>query len=174
MAEDYYNPIAKKDLLEKLDEISEKLETGKKKKKEKKFRLPLGIRLSQRKMRRQPYVIVCLIHTNGSVKFKMMKIEEDTIKIGEKFYQASSADILQYKRKPLLILTEWNMLPFSPRENFEAAAEAGTLTAVEKLIITKMKQEAIKSKMQINFKVILILLAVGAAGLYLLDYLKII
>lgn len=170
---EYYEPAIKKSLLEQIEEINIKLDEGKRKK-EKKFKLPWIIRLFQGKMRKKPYAIVMMVKSNGAIEIKMRKIEEDTIKVGEKFYEASAADILRYKKKPVLILTEWNMKPFSPREDFEKAATEGTLTAVEKLIITKMKQEAIKSKMQINFKVILIILAIGAAGLYLLDYMKII
>lgn len=160
-----------KTLAEKIDEIREAVQTTERKKK---FRLPLGIRMQKGKPKRKNFVVVQTIKTNGSVSFKMMKIEDDTVKIGDNFYDASSQHILRYKRYPLIIVPEWSMKPFSPKESFEEAAKEGTLTAAEKLILTKMKLEAVKPKMQLNWKIILIILGVGAAVLYLLDYMKVI
>ena len=66
------------------------------------------------------------------------------------------------------------MLPFSPKENKDNAEREGTLTAAEKLILTRMKQEAIKPKMNINFGMILVVLAIIVGGYFALDYFKII
>lgn len=154
--------------------------------KKKKFRLPLGIRLQKGKFRRKNYAVVQTIKTNGAVSFRMMKIEDDTINLGDTIHDASAGHVLRYKRYPLIIVPEWNMkpispgstdmkiAPFSPKENFDKATEEGTLTAAEKLILTKMKAEAIKGKMQLPGKLILIILAIGAGALWLLDYLKVI
>lgn len=164
--------MPEKTLAEKIDEIREAVAEMPEKRK-KKFRLPLGVRITKGKTKRKNFVIVQTIKTNGAVNFKVMKIEDDTVKIGENFYGASSQHILRYKRMPLLIIKEWDMKPFSPKEEFKEAVKAGTLTAAEKLILTKMKQEAIKPKMQLNWKVVLIILAIGAAALWALDYYKI-
>ena len=134
----------------------------------------MGIRLTKGKTKRNNYAVVQTVRTNGSVRFKMMKIEDDTIKIGENFYSASADNVLKYKRYPLLIIPEWNIQPFSPANNFKQAAKDGTLVAAEKLILTKMKQEAIKNKFSMNWKIILVVLGLGAGLLYLLDYLQII
>jgi len=156
---------------EKLDKIIEELE---KVGTNKKFKLPLGVRMGKGKTRKKNFAVVQTVKTNGSVRFKMMKIEDDTIKIGENFYSASADNILKYKKYPMIIIPEWNIQPFSPTNNFKQAAKEGTLVAAEKLILTKMKQEAIKNKLSMNWKIVLIVLGLGAGLLYLLDYLQII
>jgi len=174
-----------KTLTEKIEEIREAVAEIPERKK--KFKLPLGVRMTKGKTRKKNFVIVQTIKTNGAVDFKMMKIEDDTVRIGDNFHDASSQHILRYKKLPLLIIPEWNIKPVSPeseeelkaepfssKENFEQAAEEGTLTAAEKLILTKMKLEAVKGRMQLNWKIILVVLAIGAGVLFLLDYLKVI
>ena len=85
----------------------------------------------------------------------------------------SSDCILRYKRKPLIIIKEWDMQPLSLKEEVSDAVEKGRLVAAQKYILTKMKMEAVKPKMQLNWKIILIILAIGGAGLWALDYFKI-
>lgn len=160
----------KKTVGEKLDHVIEQLEQ---KGKKKKFKLPFGIRMQKGKPRRKNYAIVQTIKTNGAVNFKMTKIEDDTVKIGEGIHDASAGHILRYKRYPLVVIPEWTMKPFSPADNFKQSTEDGTLTAAQKVILTKMKMEAIKPKMQLNFKTILVILVIGGVLLYLLDYLNI-
>jgi len=150
----------------KIDRIAEKFEEMEGTKK-KQFKLPLGIRLGQGKLKRKSYALVLYIRTNGSTDIRMLKIEDDTIKTKEgNIYDASSDNILRYKNYPLLIIPEWNMKPFSPKENFNKAADDGTLTAAEKLILTKMKLDAVTGKMEMNWKVILLVLAIGAGLLW--------
>jgi hypothetical protein len=158
----------KKGMQEMIQELYEKSEENDNLKK--KFKMPLGVRLGKRKSKKKNYVIVQSIKTNGAVDFKVQKIEDDTIKIGETFHDSSAEHILRYKRYPLVIVPEWNMRPFSPREDFREGEKRGTLVAAEKLILTKMKNEAVKGKFQMNFKVILLLLVLGAAALYGLNY----
>lgn len=155
------------------DELKE-IKQAIKEQKKKKFRMPLITRIQRGKFKKKDYVIVCFIRTNGAATFKVMKIEDNTIKIGERFYSATSQDVLRYKRKPLLIITQWNMEPFSIKKDFEKAKEDGTLTAAQGLILTKLKMEAIKGKIQFNIKTILVIVAVLGGLLWLLDYLKVI
>lgn len=160
-----------KTIKEELREIKQAIKEQKKKKK---FRMPLSVRMQKGKFKKKDYAIVCFIQTNGAVTFKVMKIEDNTIKIREKFYSATAKDVLRYKGKPLLIITQWNMEPFSPEKDFEKAKEEGTLTAAQGLILTKMKMEAIKGKLQLNWKIILIIGALLIGLFWLLDYLKVI
>jgi len=172
MDKELYTPVLGKELTinEKLDSLIK----GMGKEKEKKFKMPLRVRLFKGKFRRENNIIVCFIRNNGAVVFKIMKIEDETILFNEKIYDASARNILRYKRKPIVIIKEWDMKPFSPEEEFDKAEKEGTLTAAQKLILTKMKLEAIKPKLQLNWKIVLVILAIGAGLLYLLDYLKII
>jgi len=170
-------------LTEKIDKVIEKLEEARTKKR---FKLPLSIRLQKGKIKRKNYCVVVIIRTNGAVSIRMLPIEEDTVKVGETFHDARAGNILRYKNYPLLIVPEWNMKPiapdsdeiktepFNPDKDFKEAGENGTLTSAQKLILTKMKLEAIKPKMKINIGTILIIGAVLVGGYFLLDYLKII
>jgi len=162
--------MEEKSIPEKLDNILQKLENTEGKKK---FKLPFLIRWFGRFKLKKDFVIVQIIKTNGQVSFKMLKIEDGTVKIGETIHDACASNVLRYKKYPLIIVPIWNMKPFSPRENLEEAEKEGTLTAAQKLILTKMKMEVVKPKMNWNMKTVLVILAVLAAGYFLLDYLKV-
>jgi len=162
----------------KLDKLLDNFESNQKKEKEKKFKLPLGIRFSGRKTRKRNYVIVMLINTNGSVVFKMMKIDDETITLSKKdgstIHGASADYILRYKKYPLIIIPRWNMQPFKPSENMSEAEKNGTLSELQKIILLKMKLEAVKSKMNINIGMVLLIIGLLIGGYFLLTYLKII
>lgn len=163
-------------LNEKLDLVLEKL-TEEEEVNKKKFRLPWMMRLFGRIQIKKGYVVVFFIRTNGALSIKMVKIDGDTVKLGDYFYDARANSILRYKKFPVLILFEWNMLPLKPlnlEENFEQASDDGTLTAAEGLILTRMKSDAIKPKMNINMGVILIIGACLVGGYFLLKYMKLI
>lgn len=169
--------VEEKSLSEKIDKIMENLEENQEKKQ---FKLPLGIRIfGKGKIKKKNNCIVLIVRTNGQVEIKMLPIEENTVRIGETFHDARAGNVLRYKKLPMLIVPEWNMSPVSPsegmiawdpNEDYEKASNKGTLTSAQKLILTKMKLEAIKPKMQFNFKIILILLALAAAVYFGLNY----
>lgn len=158
---------------------------------EKKFKLPLGIKMQGGKLRKN-FCLVLFIQANGSVLFKFVKIEDNTIKIRQGvddiYYDASSDYILRYKKYPLLILPEWNIKPikrqdgtivnevqpFEAKENFKEAVKEGALTSSEKILLRVIKLNEIKPKMKINFMVVLIIAAVCIGGYFLLKYMKIV
>jgi len=163
--------MEEKTIKEQLDAIVSKLDEQQTKKK---FKLPLGIRMSKGKFRRQNAIIVMIVRMNGSVAFKVSNIEDNVVKIGDAIYDASADYVLRYKQFPMIILPEWNIKPFSPRENLETAVKEGSLTSTEKFILARIKMDTVKAKMQLNWKVVLIILAIGAAILYGLDYMQLI
>ena len=143
---------------EKLDRLIDALD----KQEEKKFKLPLGIRMNKGKLRKG-FVIVQIVRTTGQVDFKVVKVDNDAIDLGKKlplYHEATAEHILHYRKYPLIIIPEWNIRPFSPRENYAKAVEAGTLTTAEKVIIAKIEGEQIKKKMAINWLWVLIIFAV--------------
>lgn len=154
---------------EKLDLLIES-QVEEKKKKDKKFRMPLGVALGSWRMNRQPYAIIFYLRTNGQIDIQMKKIEDDTVKFGEYIYEASSNSIWRYKRKPVIILKEWDMKPLTAKEEFQQAVSDGTLTAGEKLIITKMQLDAIKKGVQVNWLTIGVLIIVAVGGLIAANY----
>lgn len=160
---------------QRLDRIAEKItEIEETKGKEKKFKMPYKIRLFGRFRVKQNYAIVLLIRTNGSAKITMVKIADDTIRIKDKVYDASADYIMRYKRYPLIIITEWNIEPFSPKDNYQKAVDKGTLTSAEKVILNTMRNDAIKPKWSGNWGAILIVIAVLVGGALLLNKLGLI
>jgi len=142
-----------------------------------KFKLPLSVRIQQGKALKKEWAIVLYIRTNGSTQIKMKRIEDDTIKFNDYIYDARAGNVLRYKKLPLIIIKEWNISPEAPPEkhtldlekDYEDASKNGKLTAAQKLILTKLKMEAIKPKMQLNFGMVLIILAVLGGGYFLLN-----
>lgn len=163
--------IKDESIKEKLDKLIDNFEAEKKKKE---FKLPLSVRLQQGKIKRQNYSVVMTIDTNKGVNFKMVQIEDDTIKYKENFYSASAEYILRYRKYPLLIIPLWTMIPFSPSANFKESEEKGMLTAAQKLILTKMKMEVVKSKMKINVGLVIMLIVLAGAAYWALSYYNIV
>lgn len=175
--------MAEESLNEKLDKLLQLQEETKEKKQ---FKLPILIRwFGKGKIKRKQNCIVLVIRTNGQVEIKLLPIEDDTVRIGDSFHDARAGNVLRYKRLPMLIIPEWNISPispttdeeikaWSPKEDYEKASKEGKLTAAMKLILTKMKLEAIKPKMQFNFKIILALAAVAVVGYFAMSYMGVI
>ena len=156
------------ELNNKLDKLIDEQDKGSNKKK-REFKLPWSIRMQQGKLNKKNFAIVLFIRTSGATQIKMMPIEEDTIVFEDKIYSASADFVLKYKKLPLIIIKEWDMEPMKPGEEFAKASLKGTLTAAQQLILTKMKMEAIKPKMQFNMGVILVILLVLGGGYFALS-----
>ena len=175
-----------KTLREKIDFIFSEY-SEKESKKNKKFKLPLKITMGKGKLKKN-YILILFLQTNGNCIFKFEKIEDNTVKINDIYYDASADYIMRYKKFPLLIIPEWNIkpirqpdgrivnapAPFESKENMEEATKKGSLSATEKVILTAIKLDLIKPKMKFNIGMILLVLALLGGGYYLLDYLKII
>lgn len=153
-------------LNEKLDVIIDKLT----KEEEKKFKLPVMMRLFGKFKMRKGFCIVFFVRTNGQIEIKMVGIEHDTVKINDCIYAANADYIMRYKRFSVMIIPEWTMIPFSPADNFTKASIEGELTAAQALVIAKMKTDAIKPKFNLNIGGILIAAVVIGVGYFALKY----
>ena len=126
-----------------------------------------------------------IVSSNKQAKFKVCKIEDDTIMIDKAIYDARSGNILRYKNFPLLILTEWNTQPvtskgemekhreFNSENDYKVAETNGNLTSPQRLILTKMEMEAVKPKMAFNVKTLVAILVLLGGIYFILDYFKI-
>ena len=158
---------------EKLDRLIEGIEQSGKKKK---FRMPMGIKMQKGKIRKN-YAIVLIIKTNGSVFFKMVQIEDNTIKIGETYHEATAKYVLRYRRFPMIILPEWNITPlsepenevFSPEKNLKEAMDKGKLSAAEKFILHAIKMDLVKAKPKMNIITIVVIIAAIGGLLWFLN-----
>jgi len=174
------------------ESINEKLERIAKQNEEilggtgKKFKLPWHVRLGAKGKIKQGQVLVQYIRNNGKVNFKWSKLEDNCVIINDQIHDARAGNVLNYNGIPFLIVPEWNIKPISPneeeetpksqplnlKENFDEAEKKGQLTSTHKLILTKMKMEAVKPSTQFNMKTVLILLGLLAVGYFILDYMK--
>jgi len=165
--------IKEKSLSEKLDSMIQAFEGMDKKKK---FSLPLGIKLQKGRIKNN-YIVVMIIRTNGTVNFKMVQIEDNTVKIGEVYHEVTAKYILRYKKYPMIVLPEWNITPiskpeeqaFQPEKDLKQAIEEGKLSAAEKFILHAIKMDLVKQKPKIKMGTILIIIGVVVAGLYFLN-----
>jgi len=141
------------------------------------FKLPILSRLGKGRVMKKEWCHVWMIRTNGSIQIKTCKVEDGTVKFGDYFYDARAGNILRWKRMPVLILKEWNISPETPpkthtlnlEKDYNEAAKSGKLTAAQKLILTKMRMEAIKPKMNIGFGTIAVIAVVLIGGYFLLS-----
>ena len=166
-----------KGITDRLKELEDRLRDKEERQMPKpKFKLPLKVSFGKGRVIKRDWCIVHFIRTNGAVETNIYKIEEDTVRINENFYDARSGNVLRYKGMPLLIIKEWNDTPETSqarvldlKKDYDDASLKGTLTTGQKLIMTKMKMEAIKPKMNLNLGTILIIAAVLGGGYFLLN-----
>ena len=168
--------------IDKIEGMISDITSGKKKKKG--FKLPWGIRLNKGKFKKD-HVLVLIVSSNKQAKFKVCKIEDDTIMIDKAIYDARSGNILRYKNFPLLILTEWNTQPitskgetekhreFNSEKDYKVAENNGNLTSPQRLILTKMEMEAVKPKIAFNIKTLIAIIVLLGGIYFILDYFKI-
>lgn len=144
----------------------------------KKFNMPWASRFSKGKVMRKEWVHVWMLKSNNSIIVKTVKIDDDTVKIGDCFYDARAGNMFRWKGMPVLILKEWNISPETPPsshcfesgEDYKKAEAQGKLTPALKLIYTRMKMDAIKGKMNINMGMVAIFGVLAVGAYFLLSY----
>ena len=127
---------------EKLIEVE-----NEKSKKTKKFRYPLGKRVSK-SQKKKNYVTVLKINENGVANFKKVQISEQTF-IDEGIPRLAAAGyVLQEGRKknPLIILPSWSVEPFSPLDNYKESLINGSNAVGYRLLLNTMKLEGVNAK----------------------------
>lgn len=158
-----------KDMQEKMDLL---FETKASKKLKKGFKLPSGVTRGWKVRLKKNYCVVQVIKSNGNVDFKMLPIVDDTVQIpvNDTYHLATPNYMMRYKQFPLLIIPEWNLIPFNPKEDLIKASERGSLSLPEKIIINKVKMaQAGMLKKKIPGKTILIIGVCGVAALYFIS-----
>ena len=154
-----------KGLRDILSEINEKLDEGVlKKKKEKKFWMPLGARVGKSKVKHN-WITICKINENRGVTFEKQQISEQTILIDGAPRVITADDVLIYKNKPFVILPNWSTKPFSPTENYEETAKKNYASQGYRLLLNRMQGEVLKAKRKFKlgaiFVIIIIVIVIG-------------
>lgn len=152
-----------KNIKEILLDISKKLEE---KEKPKKFKIPYAGRVNNPQAKKG-YVTVMRIGNNRQVSFTKMPIDEQTIMLDDTPRIATTDEIIYYKNKPMIILPDWTVKPFSPSDNYDDTIKQNYASQGYKLLLNRMKREVIAPKKSIPMVYIIIgLLVLCAVGYF--------
>jgi len=166
-------PIGMNDRMKDVQEKMNLLFDAKASKKlKKRFKIPGKVTMGWKVKLKKNYCLVQIIKNNGSIDFKFLPIVDDTVQIpvNDTYHMATPNYMLRYNQFPMLIVPEWNLEPFNPKENFEEAMSKGGLSLPEKVIINKVKMaQAGMLKKKIPGKTLLILGVLGVAALYFIS-----
>lgn len=150
-------------LLRKTIESGEIVE--KKEKKPKPFKIPWKAKVGKTQSKKN-YATVMNILENGDVNFTREQIDGQTIIVDGVPRLATGDVILRYKNKPLIVLPNWSVKPFSLADNYAEVEKQNMNIRGYKILLNKMKQEAISAKkkfaMGVGMWIILGLVIIGA------------
>ena len=132
-----------KSLKEELQEIKELVkDTERKPKKQREFRIPFKGKVSGKRVR-DNWITVMKVNENNNISFARHKIEDQTVMVDNVPRLATGKYVLNYKRKPLMIVPSWSVEPFAPENNYEETEKKNMNIRGYKLLMNKMKTEAI-------------------------------
>lgn len=129
--------------LDRILETVEELKEDKKTKKEKPFKLPFMSRVG-RGAAKKNFVTVMTISENRNVSFKKLQITDQTIMLNGVPRLATGESVLNFKNKPLMVIPEWSVKPFSPSDSYNNSLKDGSNSAGYRLLMARMQGEAIK------------------------------
>lgn len=129
---------------ETLNEIAESLPKKKRReKKEKDFKIPFNAKVIGKKLK-ENYITVQKINENGNITFLKEKIIDQTVLVDGVPRIASGEHVLRYKRRPLMIIPTWSVVPFSPAEQSSKSLTDGSNSTGYRLLMNRMQTEVLK------------------------------
>lgn len=159
-------------LKEDMEFIKEKFEEqeNKKSKKTKKFRYPFGKKVG-RSQKKKNYVTLLRINENGQGVIKKVRIDEQTFMEEGIPRLAAAGYVTMIKKNPWIILPSWSVEPFSAMDNYTKSLKDGTNTVGFKLLMNKMKLEAVNPKKQMG-GMLKWILGLGLVGILLYAFIS--
>ena len=133
------------DIKNDLAELKKAVSTAEEQKKEKKFKLPFGTKVSKGQAKNN-WVTIVKINENGNISFKKLQIEDQTVMEDGIPRLAAAGYVMFWKGNPLIILPSWSVEPFSPLEHLQKSLLNGSNTNGYKLLLAKMKMSAVSDK----------------------------
>jgi len=132
----------------------------KKKKKVRKFNIPLIARVSKAYLKRG-YVIVQVINQNKSIDFRREPIIDGTIKLDDTIHAVDDFDVFFYRGKPFVIQPKKRINPYNPLRGDQQ-------TYGQKYVTSRLESDAIseKKKSRISGMFIFILIIAAIAAYY--------
>lgn len=155
---------SEKNVKELLEEIKEAV--AKPEKKEKPFKLPFFSRVGKSGLKKN-WATFVVIGENKEVSFVKKRIDEGVIEINESPYVAMADYAMTHKGKPIYIIPSWDIMPYCPRKEINDAEEKNKLNLGYKLLLNKMRKEAIAPKKAGGW-LVWILIAAAAIGVFYL------
>lgn len=134
---------------------------------EKKWKLPWSARVGTKKVEKG-WSTVMIIRNNGAISFTRVQVK-DGIGIVDGFPRIMTIDHkLTYKGKPLYILPEWSLKPFSPEENYQQTEKEKMNIAGRRAVLAVLETEKIKPKGSFGNMGFIIIAVAVIGGLYYL------
>lgn len=166
-----------KGLLEEIRELKEIIDTKEKKKerKPKIFKIPAKGKISTPKIKKN-WVTIIEIGENRNLNFTKQQIQDQTVMIDGVPRLATADNILVYKNKPVLIIPRYSVKPLSPSdnlflhipENWKDIEQKGLNIKGYKVLMDRMKRDALLTKKPIPAWVWLLGIAALIVGIWLL------
>ena len=160
----------KKSLKQEILELKEVLLTGGKKKyKDKPFRLPAKIRARAKRAAQKNKILVFLLKSNRGIVPTIGQMSDGMVYIGDKVHNASLDFIWLYKYKiPALVIPEWSLVPIGTKDYYEAVDKNKIIDPQTIIIRAIEAKESEMSKKILSGKFLLWIVLVGAAVAYIL------
>ena len=132
--------------------------------------IPWKAKVGKRKAKKG-YIIVQKVYENGNMDFERHLIQDGTIMVDGIPRLATTADVFHRGKKPWMILPMWSIKPFSRVDHFTETEKANYTTKGWRLILNRIKNEAITEKKKIGSVVIwIVLVAIAGLGLGYMAY----
>lgn len=151
------------DIKNDIAELKKAINTAEEQKKEKKFKLPWGTKVSKGQAKTN-WVTVVKINENGNINFKKLQIEDQTVMEEGIPRLAAAGYVMFFKGNPLIILPAWSVEPFSPLEHLQKSLLNGSNTNGYKLLLAKMKMAAVSDKKPMS-NALKWIIGIGLAGI---------
>jgi hypothetical protein len=159
-------------LSDKLDRVVDLMEaqTIQKEKKKKEFKLPFGVQFGAKPKLKRNFALVVYLRTNGRIKFMLLPIRDEKVYVREtdKFHEVTAGDTFYFKNYPVVIIPEWSLKPFSPREHFDTTVKEKALASPQRVLINAMESSQIKTRGGLGGKAIFIIGVIGVVALYII------
>lgn len=163
----------KEGLTKKIDKLLKfKEEELEEKGKKPKFSLPNWIKTKIGKKKYKNHALVIYLRRNREVELKFVEIENDTVSVDGKYYDARVDCYYTYgkSRFPTLVLPEWSLRPLGTEDYQKALARGETVDAQDITIKAHERMEASKPKgIKMSPQAIVILVIVAIVAVYLIS-----
>lgn len=146
----------KKGLISRMDKIEEMLDetAGKKKKKDRSFKFPLGVRGKAKRAAKNNQYLVLSLHENATASFDVRQIEDGAFQTKDKVPHPAHKGFtyhMKYKKHfvPLVIQPTWSILPEPTKDYAETIGKKEDGIAAKFIIqwIARTKVEGEKKRM---------------------------